>query len=180
MPSAPMYLRHPLLYSFNKTTQRHMLKSNKAYKKAFAANPDNFVESSAMLELDIAPSAVAVPSVLEPTPQLLLPVDPVSPPMDDQKAIEKQRQLITALIKQELAQNLKPYEGKPSQDLDVLFRQLLVAKLLKSNEAKQPTINKSTKSIKLATTKSQTKFKIVPAHLESEEDQDVTDEDEEE
>ena len=66
------------------------------------------------------------------------------------------------------------------EDLDVLFRQLLVAKLLKSNEAKTPIINKSTKPIKLATKKSQTKFKIVPAHLESEEDQDVTDEDEEE
>ena len=167
MPSAPMYLRHPLLYSFNKTTQRHMLKSNKAYKKAFAANPDNFVESSTMLELDIAPSAVAIPSVLEPTPQLLLPVDPVSPPMDDQKAIEKQRQLITALIKQELAQNPKPYEGKPSQDLDVLFRQLLVAKLLKSNEAKHPSINKKAKPIKLATKKP--KFKIVKPETDEDE-----------
>ena len=138
MPSTPMYARHPALYSYNKTTQRHMLKSNKAYKKAFAAIPSNFVESAIMLEVDIVPSAATISSVPETTPQLPSPVESAKPPTDDSKAIEKQRQLISELIKQELAQNPKPYQGKQSQDLDVLFRQMLVAKLLKSDDATHP------------------------------------------
>ena len=88
----PMYARHPALYCFNTVSKKHMMRGGRAYKKAFAANPDIFVESTAILESDdVVPTAITTPSVLEPVSLPLLPLDPVSPPMDDQKAIEKQR-----------------------------------------------------------------------------------------
>src|SRR5690606_3571889 len=110
--SEPVYKQQPALFAFNTVTKKHMLKSGRAYKKAFAANPGHFVETK------------------EPVQQE--PRDPI--PADDQ-TVAKQRELIQQLIRQEIKQNSKPYEGKSSAELDLLFRQLLVAKLLKSDEA---------------------------------------------
>ena len=178
MPSAPMYLQFPNRYSFNKVTSRHMLKSGRAYKSAFAINPDNFVESVTTLEAEARIPAINVLSESAPPLAVASPViEPVRQPTED-KTIDKQRELIQQLIKQELAQNPKPYGGKDSHELDVLFRQLLVAKLLKSNDATTPPINKSTKPAIKSAKKQQFKFKVVQPQVDD--DQDVTDEDEDE
>lgn len=176
----PLYARHPALYCYNTESKKHMLRSGRAYKKALAANPGIFVESTSILESDdVVPIATPTPIVPEPVSPKPVSLEPVSrPPSEDLKSIEKQRQLITQLIKQELAQNPKPYEGKQTQDLDVLFRQLLVAKLLKSNESNTPTINKLTKAVKPPTKKAPLKFKVVQPQVVDDED-DFTDEEEE-
>ena len=176
----PMYARHPALYCYNTESKKHFLREGRAFKRAFAANPHIFVDSATVLENDgVVPTPAQAPIVPEPIlPQQpeALQVAPVSPPVDTQNSIEKQRQLITEVVKQELARNPRPYEGKQSQDLDVLFRQMLVAKLLKSNAPTQtPTINKTTKP----TAKSQTKkttyaFKLAPPQVEEDEGDELS------
>src|SRR4051794_9803677 len=116
MPQLPMYQQFPSRYSFNKVTSRHMLKSGRAYKTAFTANPDNFVESVVMLETEARlPSITALPE-----PVTALPIAPpvviesVREPTEDKSSIVKQRELIQQLIKEELQANSKPYENKKS------------------------------------------------------------------
>ena len=176
----PMYARHPALYCYNTESKKHFLREGRAFKRAFAVNPHIFVDSATVLENDgVVPTPTQAPFVPEPIlPQQpeALQVAPVSPPVDTQNSIEKQRQLITEVVKQELARNPRPYEGKQSQDLDVLFRQMLVAKLLKSNAPTQtPTINKTTKPVPK---KSPFKFKLAQVAAEEDEDE-LSDEDEE-
>lgn len=175
MPALAMWQQFSSRYAYNKTSCRHLLKSGRAYKSAFAANPDNFVESATMVETEAIHHAnIPVQPVSVVVPPLSLA--PIRQPNDDQALIETQRALVQQLIRDELKSNPKPYEGKQTEDLDVLFRQLLVAKLIKAKPTN--TINKSTNPVKLAPKKPQLKFKVVEPQIEQ--DQDVTDEDEEE
>ena len=171
MPSAPIYLQFPNRYSFNKFTSRHMLKSGRPYKSAFAINPDNFVESVTTLEAEARiPTINVLPESAPPLAIASPVIEPVRQPTED-KTIDKQRELIQQLIKQELAQNPKPYGGKDSHELDVLFRQLLVAKLLKSNDATTHTINKSTKPAIKSAKKASRKFKLAKVQTDDDEDE---------
>ena len=73
-----------------------------------------------------------LPVVPQPLTTAVTPVEPARHPTDDDQTITKQRELIQQLIKQELKENSKPYEGKSSAELDSLFQKLLVAKLRRS------------------------------------------------
>jgi len=171
--SDPVYKQYPTLYAFNTKTKKHMLKSGRACKKAYAANPEHFVESATMFQTRI----VAVPPVaINPEPVAINPgpvtSNPEPPHPQEDPSITKQRELIQQLIRQEIKQNSKPYEGKSSAELDLLFRQLLVAKLLKSAEGPN-TINKFAKPAKATAKKPQLKFKLrAPQISEDEEDED--------
>src|SRR5690606_10504540 len=99
--SEPVYKQQPALFAFNTVTKKHMLKSGRAYKKAFAANPEHFVETVTMFPAKPV-------TVMQQEPR-----DPI--PADDQ-TVAKQRELIQQLIRQEIKQNSKPYEGKSSAE----------------------------------------------------------------
>ena len=78
------------------------------------------------------------------------------------------RQQVRAMIQEELKQNQVPYTDKSPNEMFVLFRQMLVHKLLKQNENKVP---KNVKVIKPSSTKTKFKFKLQkPQRSDDEED----------
>src|SRR5690606_3093520 len=93
-------------------TRKHMLKSGRAYKKAYAVNPEHFVESATMFQTRI----VAVPPVAsnpepvtsnpEPVRSNPEPAHPAPSQADDQ-TVAKQRELIQQLIRQEIQNHTK-------------------------------------------------------------------------
>src|SRR5690606_14971900 len=120
---------------------------------------------------------VTVPPVaINPEPVAINPgpvtSNPEPPQPQEDPSIAKQRELV-----QELKQNSKPYEGKSSAELDLLFRQLLVAKLLKSAEGPN-TINKFAKPAKATAKKPQLKFKLRAPQISEDEEEEEPDSDE--
>ena len=87
--SEPVYKQQPALFAFNTVTKKHMLKSGRAYKKAFAANPEHFVETVTMFPA----KPVTVTPIPEPVQQ-----EPRAPIPADDQTVAKQRELIQQLI----------------------------------------------------------------------------------
>ena len=147
------YRRAPDLYAFNNNTKRHMLKSSVAFKRIFKATPEIFMDTRAKLLEELGPLQLPLPHapevpnpavhIGEPLPIPTQPILTVSETSDN-----AMHQQVRALIQAELKQNPNPYTAKSADEMSVLFRQMLVAKLLKldDNATKKPThpINKST------------------------------------
>lgn len=186
MPSTtvPMYKLHPAHYMFNKTTKRHVLKKSPDFKKAYTLNPDNYVETSEMFPTaEPAPVATPVPVVLVAMPEAPKPV-PAVENNEYNDMISRVRETILAEVKVDPA----PYENKGSKDLEVMFRQMLIAKLTKTTQPPHPTINSISKPAPKPAPKPSKKeepkfnFRIAPRPQESEpedefEDDEFEDED---
>ena len=147
------YRRSPDLYAFNNTTKRHMLKSSVAFKRIFKQTPGIFIDTRIKLLEEVGPIQLPLP----PAPEVPSPAVHVGEPLPhptqhlltvSDTSDNAMRQQVRALIQAELKQNPNPYTAKSADEMSVLFRQMLVAKLLKldENATKKPTqhINNST------------------------------------
>ena len=152
MPLPTMWTLHPELYSYNKISKRHALKTGKAYKAQYAANCENFIESTTMMHRPL----VVSPAEIEPAPIVatpLLPPPKVEVPPESKKH-EVAREQVKAIISAEIKENPKPYETKSKDELNSMFRALLIERLSASAptpKAKPTIINKTTKPAKAAT-----------------------------
>ncbi len=123
MPALTLYQLRPDLYAYNSVTRKHQLKSGKSYKKAYAADPTIFTESTVMLHPPT--TAVAVPELPE------VKAEPVAKaePLPEVKKNNGAREQVKSIIQAEIKQNPTFYAGKPVEDLNALFRTLLIEKL---------------------------------------------------
>lgn len=175
--SQPQYRRAPELYAFNTTTQRHMLRSSVAFKRLFKKTPEIFVDTRLKLLEETGP--IQLP--LAPTPEIPSPAVHVGEPLPTvpQQTIltvsenqdDAMRQQVRYLIQAELKQNPAPYTAKSADEMSVLFRQMLVAKLLKVDESAPATKKPATKPPPKAKAAKKPLFKIrAPQTSEDEDD----------
>lgn len=132
--SVPLYKQHPDQYAYNSTTKRHMLKSSPAFKKRFAENPDQFVETALMFSVTVP--TVPAPRAPEPAPAPPVIGDPLPKPEslltheEIEKNVSKQMQdRVRSIVDSELKSNPEPYEGKKSPELEELLRAFIIQKL---------------------------------------------------
>ena len=177
MPLPTMWTLHPELYSYNKISKRHALKTGKAYKAQYAANSENFIESTTMMHRPL----VVSPAEIEPAPIVATPLLPplkVEVPPESKKH-EVAREQIKAIISAEVKQNSKVYADKTKEDLGALFRELLIERLAipaAPPKAKPNVINKSTKPAKAPTktaAKKKPLFKLKPLQTSEDEDDET-------
>ena len=141
------YRRSPDLYAFNNISKRLMVKSSVAFKRLFKQTPI-FVDTRIKLLEELGPLQLPLPSTPEvPSPAVHVG-EPLPPPMHNLLTVSEtsdnaMRQQVRALIQAELKQNPNPYTAKSADEMTVLFRQMLVAMLLKldENATKKPTPN---------------------------------------
>ena len=165
----PIYRRHPDLFAFNTVTKKHMLRDGRAYKKAFEANPEQFVDSSSMFRTAETPPAPAVISPSLPAPVVEIPV----------KKHEGAREQVKQIISAELTENPKSYAGKSKPELDSMFRALLIERLSASappSKTKSPDVNKSIKPVKPAANPKKQVFKLRPPPMSDMEDESESEE----
>ena len=130
-----------------------MLKSSVAFKRIFKVTPEIFVDTRIKLLEELGPLQLPLP----PTPEVSSPAVHVGEPLPiptqpiltvSETSDNAMRQQVRALIHAELKQNPNPHTAKSADEMSVLFRQMLVAKLLKldENATKKltPNVNKST------------------------------------
>ena len=173
MPAEPLYKKYPELYSYNTETQRHILKSSKVFKRLFKESPQIFVDSQTIIPARSEPNKLPLP----PAPELSSPAVHIGAPLPVAKLSlltnaevkdDVMRQQVRAMIQEELKQKPQVYQNKNADELSVLFRQMLVAKLLKQDENK---VTKNVKVIKPSSTKTKFKFKLQkPQRSDDEED----------
>ena len=160
----PIYRQHPELYAYSLETKKHMLRSGRAYKKAFEVNPEQFVDSSSMFQ---TPQILHAPAVTTPP----LPAPKVEVPIEVKKH-EVAREQVKAIISAEVTENPKVYAGKSKPELDSMFRALLIERLSASappQKAKISNINKS-KPTKPSTKPKKQVFQLRPPPMSDIED----------
>ena len=124
-----------------------------------------------------APIVVPPPAVSEPAPTVQVP-EP-EPVVVEEKQEETMISRVRALVNAEVKANPTPYQNADARELDVMFRQMLIAKLTKP-QAPSLSVNKSTKPVtklvaKPATKKEKLKFKVKKVQSSEEEvDYDVS------
>lgn len=157
-PNKPAYMKCPELFAFNKLTMRHVLKTSAAYLRG---PPENFQESIDKLRETGNVLVMTVPAeVVAP-----LPIDNVPTP--------EPRKLIEGMVREEIAQNPKVYEGKNANELDVLFRRMLIDKLTKSvSEPPKQSIGKQMVAAKKLAKKPSSKPKFVVRAVQMSESED--------
>lgn len=184
--SDPMYRQFPELYAYNTESKKHMLRTGRAYKKAFAEHPEHFVDSSSMFRTIAKPIPEAVrgpvaqakiESQPEPEAKLETPSPaPITKPVKPKPSPEL-RQQVKAVIQTEVKANPAPYVGKNKAELDSLFRALLLQKLSES-KPKFETASKITKPKKQG--HRAFKFRLAKSQISTDEDEEDDDEEDDE
>ena len=177
----PLYRIYPDRYAFNKTTQRHVLKSNRPYKDEFAKNPSNFVETRSMYPIMIP--FIPVPEPEEKKTVIGAPLHVYTGTVrltpeeaKKEKENEKMRLNIQQIIKRDLAENPKVYEDKDSAEMTELFRKLLLEKLAKPVEKPKARKRLPVRHTRVAPKpiSSSSKFRVCPREPETELDAEVS------
>jgi len=162
-------------------------------------DPGNFVESAEVLkdEVSLAPqsqpqpqapkSAAPIPPPhIDPVPLervLTEPPKPIIVPKPVVKTLPKQveepdlKEMVAEMVRAEVRQNRAAYENKTTEDMEVLFRQMLIRKLAGSGGEAKPkpqTIDKvaapAKKSMAAAKCKKMT-FKVKPPQVSEDEEE---------
>ena len=141
-----MYRTHPELYAYNITSKRHVLKSSVSYMRGIEKDPNNFVDSAEVLKDEVVPLAQG-PKSAAPIPPP--PIDTVAPLEQPKQVVKMEvpkveepnlKEMVAEMVRAEVRQNRAAYENKTPEDMEVLFRQMLISKL--SKVPKQPHIDK--------------------------------------
>lgn len=196
-----MYRKHPELYAYNIASKRHVLKSSVSYLRGMEKDPDNFMDSAEVLRGEWEPPKDEVePPQIQNMPRAALPIPP---PHFDQaaeqqpksKSVIKQavkqeepdlKEMVAEMVRAEVRQNRAAYENKGVEDMEVLFRQMLIRKLGGSGAAagpKQPPINKLAAPVKKQVVAAKSKkaaFVVKPAQVSDEDEYEDEEEDEDE
>lgn len=182
MPALTMYQLQPHLFAYNNLTKKHMLRSGRAYKKAFAANPEHFVDTISMMPPSLAPKPRVVQVVPEPEPQpeIEAKIDAPIPAPAPIKKHDVAREQVRALISDDVKQNASLYAGKTKESLGALFRELLLERLAipaAPTKATASSVNKTSKPVKPASkpVKKKPLFKLRPQVVPTSEDEDEGD-----
>jgi len=192
-----MYRKHPELYAYNIASKRHVLKSSVNYMSGIEKNPDNFVDSAEVLKSEGSylappveqPQAQDAPKLVAPIPpphidpmplervatelpKLLKPVPKPAPKQEEPDL----KEMVAEMVRAEVRQNRVAYENKTTEDMEALFRQMLIRKLGGSGVAaapKQQPINKvaapAKNSVAAAKGKKMT-FVVKPSQVSEDED----------
>ena len=182
MPPLTMYQLRPDLYAYNSTTHKHQLKSGKVYKKAYAADPSIFTDSTVMLHPPVP--TLELPEVKTQTVEPIAAAVKVEPVARVESRLEPTkhegaREQVKQIIQAEIKENPKSYAGKSKPELDSMFRALLIERLSASappSKTKSPDVNKSIKPVKPATKPKKQVFKLRPPPMSDMEDESESEE----
>ena len=178
-----------------------MLKSSVSYLRGMEKDPDNFMDSAEVLRGEWEPPKDEVePPQIQNMPRAALPIPPphfdqVAEQQPKSKSVIKQavkqeepdlKEMVAEMVRAEVRQNRAAYENKGVEDMEVLFRQMLIRKLGGSGAAagpKQPTINKLAAPVKKQVVAAKSKkaaFVVKPAQVSDEDEYEDEEEDEDE
>ena len=119
MPLPTMWTLHPELYSYNKISKRHALKTGKAYKAQYAANSENFIESTTMMHRPLVVSPAEIESApIVTTPPMPAPNVEVSV---ETKKHDGAREQVKAIISAEVTENPRSMLGRANPSLIQCF-----------------------------------------------------------
>lgn len=153
----PLYQRYAHLYAYDTETKKHMLKSGLLYKKRVATYPNRFVESITMfsdpipekpkLAINHVEQKQTTTQIGAPNKQLInsLTEDQINE-QNKQKEINEIRNNIQNIIRDELRNNTSLYKNKDADEMSVLFRNLLIERLTKSQTLNLPIKNITTRT----------------------------------
>lgn len=202
-----MYRKHPELYAYNIASKRHVLKSSVNYIRGIEKDPASFVDSAEVLKSDgvyVPPPveqsqaqeaqeaarfvAPIPPPRIDPVPlervatEAPRPVPQPKPAVKSGVRVEEPdlKEMVAEMVRAEVRQNRAAYEGKGVEDMEVLFRQMLIRKLSGSGVApapKQQHIDKVPAPAKKVVAKGKKMtFVVKPAQVSDDEEDEYEDE----